>query len=296
MEKLCSVALDALRFWLLLRLPTFVNPTLANKQKETSAALHGSLGSLVEICVKQTKMLIQKSIRSLVLDYFQFELLVSHTISLLNKRPIAFTSSLRSLPSEEVPIPITPDMIIRGYDTCVLNVIPELHEEIDEDHSVDYSCSSNIRNQYESLVKAKSRLNEIYHSEFLNTLIVQAIDKNDRYKPVPHDLIKKGDIVLLVEKHSKRYMFPMGRVVSTEVNELGEVTAAVILKGSTRERVYRHSSSLIRLISQEGFESPSPDTNLTLESIPPPIPQRAPRATALACKNFIRSARAEGSL
>ena len=76
-------------------------------------------------------------------------------------------------------------------------------------------------------------------SEFLTTLISQAIDKKDRYRPVPHRPLQKGDIVPLVDKHPKQYYYPpMGRVLDIETNSLGEVTSAHMLKGSTRERVY----------------------------------------------------------
>ena len=46
-----------------------------------------ALGSLVEICVKQTKFLIYKSINTVILEYFQFELLIAKAVSLTNKRP-----------------------------------------------------------------------------------------------------------------------------------------------------------------------------------------------------------------
>jgi len=218
---------------------------------------NSSLGALVETCVKQVKHLIQKSIRTLILDYFDFEFLISKAISLINKRPISFKESLRLLEPGDVPCAITPEMVIKGYETPGLNVIPGLQLCIDDDDdSDDYSSSPGIvKSRYAKLNKAKNNLLECYHRDFLNTLIVQATDKPERYKPVSHKSISVGDVVLLVEKNTKRYQYPMARVISVESNELGEVTAARLIKGSTRETVYRHVTSLIPLLSvPEGMD------------------------------------------
>jgi len=251
---------------------------------------NSSLGSMVECCVKQVKHLIQKSIRTLVLDYFDFSFLVEKAISLINKRPIAFKSTLRSLAPDEIPQVITPEMIIRGYETMGVNVVPELHiENDDDDNSPTYSdLPSHTRLQFSKMNKARSNLLEVYHREFLCTLVDQAVDKCDRYKPVLHKMLRVGDIVLLVEKTSKRYMYPMGRVVEVQKNDLGEVTAAYIVKGATRERVYRHASSLILLLSapdeagqtmEVNAEQPAPDSA--------DVAMRQPRRAALMAKEKI---------
>ena len=65
---------------------------------------------------------------------------------------------------------------------------------------------------------------DVYQTEFLTTLVVQAVDKSGCYKPVKGEAISPGDVVLLSNKYLKRYMYPMGRVVSVEVNSIGEVT------------------------------------------------------------------------
>ena len=101
-----------------------------------------------------------------------------------------------------------------------------------------------------------------YHSEFLTTLVNQAVDKKDRYLPVYHKLIKPGDVVLLVETHQKRYHYPMARVCEVETNSLGEVTSAYVFKGATREKVYRHVTSLILLLSSDGFVDSRSDSKL----------------------------------
>ena len=248
--------------------------------------LQSSLGSLVEICVKLTKQLISKSIKNNVLDYFDFAFLISQTESLVNKRPILFKAGLRDV-SESVPQCITPEMIIKGYETAILNIVPNL-QECDVDG--DYEPSPNCLKKYQSLSKVRSNLLEIYHSEFLVNLIDQAVDKSDRYKKVNHSIIKPGDIVLLAEKHVKRGHFPMGRVHKVEVNSLGEVTAAHVFKGSTKELVYRHSSTLIPLISVDGFQETTAVAKSTenLSSVNLPV-KRKPRQAAVRCKKKMKS-------
>ena len=214
---------------------------------------NSSLGSLIEVCVKMTKRLLYKAIRNVILDYFEFDFIVSKTIDLLNKRPIAFKESLRSLPQDCLPFCITPEILIKGYETVTMNIIPQIQSDGNEDDPSFNPESSSLFDSYQRLLNVKSKLLEVYHSEFLSTLIEQAIDKGDRYKPVNHKIIRPGDIVLLVEKHLKRYHYPMARVQRVETNSLGEVTAAYIYKGSTREIVYRHVTSLILLISSEGL-------------------------------------------
>ena len=212
---------------------------------------NSALGSIVEVCVKQVKSLIQKSIRNVVLDYFEFEHLILKTNSIVNKRPIAFKPMLSELASDEIPSTITPEMLIKGYETRSLNVVPGLQKgNFDEDESMDYVPGENSAvDKYRKLREAKERLVKHYHGEFLNTLIVQAIDKKDRYKKVKHEKLQVGDIVLLVEHCTKRYLYPMGRVQSVESNDLDEVTAVYIFKGASREVVYRHVTSVILLLS-----------------------------------------------
>ena len=225
---------------------------------------NSSLGSLIEICVKLTKQLLHKTIRTIVLDYFHFEFILCKTIDLVNKRPIAFRESLRNLPECEIPFSITPEILIKGYETNSINIVPQLQTVDDDLDFIPHNPSSSpIHEGYERLVRVKSNLIDVYHSEFVTTLINQAIDKKDRYAPVNHKILKPGDIVLLIDKHLKRYRYPMARVQRVEGNALGEVTAAYVYKGSTRELVYRHATSMILLISADGFPKETDSTNST---------------------------------
>ena len=62
-------------------------------------------------------------------------------------------------------------------------------------------------------------------------------------------------MALLKEDMTKRSNFPMARVVDVQVNNLGEVTGASLLKGSSGEIVKRHSSTLIPLLTDDSVRS-----------------------------------------
>jgi len=252
---------------------------------------NSALGSLIESCVKQVKHLVQKSIRSVVLDYFDFSFLIAKALNIINKRPIAFKASLRTLNPDEVPEVITPEMLLRGCETRGINVVPQLQVQCDDgDNSDNFSEQPNINSRFAKLSKARTQLLDVYHSEFLTNLIEQAIDKNDRYKPVLHKLVRSGDIVLLVEKNTKRYLYPMGRVVSVEYNDLGEATAAYVVKGTTGEKVYRHVSSLILLLSPPEVVQCDGDAPVIDQQTPIPtntLPGRKPREAAQRARDQI---------
>ena len=61
-----------------------------------------------------------------MLDCFSFEFIVCKTVDLLNKRPVTFKESLRNLRHDQVPFCITPEMLVYGYETGTLNVIPQI--------------------------------------------------------------------------------------------------------------------------------------------------------------------------
>ena len=125
-------------------------------------------------------------------------------------------------------------------------------------------------------------LTEAYHSEFLANLINQAIDKKDRYRPVKHKFLNIGDIVLLKEESCKQSAYPLGIVKKIDINHLGEVKAAWVLKGKSREIVYRTVDSLILLLPKEGFDAVA-DEDLKYDSVPVPadVMGRSSRAAAV---------------
>ena len=266
---------------------------------------NSSLGSLVEILVKQVKYLISKTIKNTVLSGKEFEFIVAKAVSIINKRPIAFKESLRDVPTAELPEVITPEILLRGYDTPSLNIIPDLQSSQDDDSGESYSPAP-LRETYSKLRKIRERLMEVYHHEFLGNLIHQAVDKPNRYKPRLHKNLEPGDIVLLAEKLSKRSVFPMARVVSVETNEAGEVTAARVFKGSTRETVYRHVTSLIPILQADSAAKSSESivpiashstrgkSRPAAESPPPSeTPPRSVRLSREAARSKISAWRAE---
>ena len=203
------------------------------------------LGSLVEVCVKLVKRLLFGSVKNMILSYSDFEFLVCHTVHLANKRPIAFKESLREANIDSVPEPITPEMIVKGYELTSLNLIPELQDiPVDPDWRPD-SNPDHIKDEYAKLRKSRNALITIHHSEFLGTLVGQAVDKNDRYKSVAQKDLKVGDVVLLKEVNTKPNDYPLGMVKELQWNSNNEITGAVVRKGKTNECVKRHITTLI---------------------------------------------------
>ena len=126
--------------------------------------------------------------------------------------------------------------------------------------------------QLDSLRAANERLVDVYSREFLTQLIFQSVDQKDRYKQVSHKSLSVGDIVLLVEPNTKRSNFPMAIVKQVNFNDIGEATSAIVLKGRTRERVFRHASYLIPLLQldsdEEQLKAPTSRSEPTVQ-IPP---------------------------
>ena len=132
------------------------------------------------------------------------------------------------------------------------------------------------------LKKVRGRLSDVYHSEFLANLIAQATDKKGRFAQKPHRLLKIGDIVLLKDTFLKPSSYPMAIVRKVNCNSLGEVTSVEVLKGSTREIVSRHVTSLICLLPSDYFaDSSLSDVDVHLDtSVDDDSPSRPPKRAA----------------
>ena len=215
---------------------------------------HHQLGSLVETCVKATKRLISGAIKNNVLKLREFEFIVCKTVHLINRRPIAFKESLRDSTSLEFPEPITPELLIHGFNLTSVNIIPALHA-VNYDECIldpDFDVHNNIRVSCDKLSRVLANLMNRYNDEFIPHLISQATDEKTRYERKSHCKLELGDIVLIKEENTKPTNYPMGRIVKVSVNDLGETTGAVVLKGATGERVKRHASVLIPLLQHIG--------------------------------------------
>ena len=212
------------------------------------------LGGMVEVCVKLVKRLIYASIGKLILSLHDFEFLIQQTIHLVNRRPVALREGLRDSSGEEFPEAITPEILTHGYELNSINVIPDLQSsDPDPDWLLD-SSHSNIVNNYSKLIKARDRLKEIYHGEFISNLIKQSTDRSSRYVPVKHDKLHIGDLVLLKEVNTKPQNYPMGIVKQTIVNDIDECTDVIVYKGKTKEYVKRHVSSIIPLLTSNEMD------------------------------------------
>ena len=187
------------------------------------------------------------------------------TIHLANRRPIAFKESLRTDNADDIISPITPEMLLKGYELASLNIIPHLQsapEKIQKDVVVNKTPSDHIRKSFEKLRIARNRLSTIYRDEFQAQMIVQATDKKNRYQPVTHKKPEVGDVVLIKEINLKRMDYPMGIVKEIQTNINDEVTGVTILKGKTREKIKRHVSSIIPLLGKNEVSKGAKENNL----------------------------------
>lgn len=238
---------------------------------------HNELGSLVESCVKITKRLLSSAVGKNVLEFRDFEFSVAQCVHLSNRRPIAFKEALRENSCDDVPDPITPELLIRGYNLMSVNVIPDLQSIPDDPDWVPYCMNAgNINKKYVKLASIRDKMKEIYNSEYLALLMDHATNKKERYRVVNHKGLEVGDIVLLKEQFSKPSNYPMGIVREVQINSLGEVTGATIFKSNSRELVKRHSSTIIPLLSQ----SEPVQTKIFSDSQDDVVPRRPPRRKA----------------
>ena len=195
--------------------------------------------------------LLQCSIKNYVLDYRDFEFIIAQTVHLVNRRPIAFQEGLRDNSNETIPDPISPEKIIHGFDLTSVNLIPGLQPdpECDPEWLMDSDPVHKVRETYGKLKKVRTLLTETYHSEFLGCLMKQAINDKNRYKPVTHNKLQVGDVVLIKEENCKPINYPMAIVKEVKVNIINEVTDAILLKGKNREIVKRHVTSIIPILT-----------------------------------------------
>ena len=207
------------------------------------------LGGVVESMVKQVKRIITSSIRNNILDYFDFEYLVQETKMLINKRPIAFKSLLNKMDVNDIPSPLTPEMIVKGHDVPCISIIPQLNTS-ENDDCWDYNDELLSNNQdliitkFNKLKKVRRNLEKLYKDEFVSNLLLQSTDRKNRYAKKGHTMLKSGDVVSIRTNFSKPFDYPLGVVVRVETNDLNEVTAAHVRKANG-EIIRRHVDNLI---------------------------------------------------
>ena len=144
---------------------------------------------------------------------------------------MCFKESLREeFPNVDV---ITPEILVHGFSLPVVNIVPGIESENMGDPSSGENTDS-FREEYSKLILARSKMNKIYQEEFIPKLIDQAIDRHDRYRPVIHDSLHIGDIVLLKERLQKPGQYNIGVVKEVFTNSLNEVTGVSAFKGISR--------------------------------------------------------------
>lgn len=204
------------------------------------------LGSLVESCVKLTKKLVYGAIKTNILNVRDFEIIIFKTKSLLNKRPIAYKELLRNSDPNEIPVVITPELLIYG------GVIPSINITSNYDlNDLDY-CSDNknkINNAFKNIQNVKTRLYKLYNDEFISNLMKLSTNKNSRYKPVMHKNLQVGDVILLKENNTKCINYPLAVITKLDKNIYGEVTGVIARKGKNGELVKRHVTTVIPILS-----------------------------------------------
>ena len=241
---------------------------------------NSSLGSMVEVLVKLCKQLIYKTIKTNVIDIREFEMLICETENIINKRPIAFLESLRQ-DDIEVPETITPEIIVHGYELPCINLVPNFQPNPDVEMDPDFQLNpvDQAKSLHQKFKKVRKNLSTVYHKEFIAKLIYQAVDRSSRYKPVTHDKISVGDVVLLVEDNTKRVNYPLAVVTKCFENDLGEVTNIMAKKAG--KTVKRHVTSIIHLLSTDKLpENNLPNDVKVREITPRSIPRRAAAITS----------------
>ena len=191
-----------------------------------------------------------------------------------------------------VPVPLTPEMIVKGFDVPCLSIIPQINSENDD----LWGCSDDILNNnnnavfssFQKLKKVKANLENLYKGEFVSNLLHQATDRKDRYSKRTHHSLKVGDLVGIKDDFLKPFNYPLGLVVKIESNDLQEVISAHIRKANG-EVVRRHVDNLIFLTETSAkFEDKVPEEP-DIAYTPPSFDNKIRRQAAQACQDRNRS-------
>lgn len=206
------------------------------------------LGGVVESLVKQVKRLFNSSVRNTCLSYDQFIYTVKECATLINKRPVAYQALLVDPLTDNSVDVITPEMLIKGRDIPCISIIETNVNSEDPDYELPDLSKEQLFKRFIKLRKIQERLAKLYYSQFLQNLRGLASAKPDLYKRKNYVPLNKNDLVAIHQSLSKPHAYPLGIVISTEFNDLGEVVSAQIRK-SNGEIVRRHTSDIILLES-----------------------------------------------
>jgi len=218
------------------------------------------LGGVVESLVKQVKNMIYSTISRNVIKINHFLFLMKEVNMLINKRPVALKSAVRDPSIDCDSFAITPEMVVRGYEVPSVAVIPHLNSELDPSDNFVPDCNPNDRKIFESfgtLRSVRDRLCEQYMGEFLQNLHEMGSNKKERYLSRNSTKLMVGDYVSIKKNFAKPYFYPTGVVTDVEENSIGEIVAVTIRKANG-EKVRRHSSDVVLLMSSASSPDPQP--------------------------------------
>ena len=203
----------------------------------------------------------------------------------MNKRPLCLKESLRDNSLDEpLPTPITPELITNGYELVSVNILPSSEPD-------DWNPPGSPVVMFENLSEIREKLYQVYEKEFLQTLVEQGANVSNRFKPINHEKLSVGSLVLVKDNFIKRNNFPLARVVETITNSLGEVTDVVVVKGANGEKIKRHVSAIIPYlnVNDVNMNASAPESSNLLSPPQAEIPRKQPtRAAASAARRQFR--------
>ena len=214
------------------------------------------LGGLVESCVKIVKRLLHGALGNSIVSLKDFSYIVAMTEHLANRRPVAFKNLLRDDNVNAVlPDPITPEMLLHGRELVSISCNPFLRNTEAEDPDWEEPSRLRITDEFHKLQRARNKLVSLYRSEFMGNLIDQSTNRKRRFEPVTHQKLGRGDLIMLSEPFQKAVNFPLAIVEDVILNDLQEVTDVIAKKGRTGEKVKRHVTSVIPLMTSKELTS-----------------------------------------
>ena len=245
----------------------------------------------MESMVKQVKRVLTSSAQNNILSYDDFEFFVMEAQMLVNKLPIEYKNILyKDNMNEDIVSPLTPEIVIKGYEVPCINILPQLRQDDDWETGDELLAhdQAQILQRYKKLSKIRVNLSTLYREEFVANLLSQAADRKGRYQKVSHLMLKVGDIVSIKTDMSKPIHYPLAVVVQVEYNDIGQVVSAQLRK-SNGEIVRRHADHIIFI--SEGTTSQIPETNSESKSLDgnvsnSPVKTRPVRAAAEQCKKL----------
>ena len=220
---------------------------ICDLEQYPKGSLNRGIGGIIEAGVALMKKLIQGAIRNNVLDFQYFCHMIKQCVCYANKRPLTYQALREQNPDDDYQV-ISPEFLKYGYETAVLDINSLRDTDVDW-----YKEDEDSYKKVKRLMDIKDRLREHYHSEFLYGLLDQATKNKNKYIPVKHQRLHKGDVVLIKDSFVKAPNFPLAKVLEVVENSIGETTQAVLLKAN-KNIIKRDISSLILLVKKEQLE------------------------------------------